>query len=343
MCIYDIYGPCSCPHGRCYTILAQAFAVGSFVTSTMALTSCFYVSVRPIPLENEIEFPKEGFGWLSRQMKVMEPPSYGQQCVFYSSNEREQYFDSMWNSGFAMALISVVLGSIAMSIILCTCCVAFEMRMFDGLFWTCMICFVAQALTFLSWGSTLCTGELDMECSWASGTGMNLSAAMMWIWAANMVKSFPEALPPPKRNRNKNKRNDGNNDDDDGMGDVYLNNRNDRRDGNANDEDEYYDEYDDQYDGDGDGYYDDDGNWIENEYNTDQGDNNENSDEYEGYDDYDGGYSGAVYDDYDNNENSDEMKNKNDDDDSDDDSDDSSSSSEEEVPVKKSKKSKKKT
>mmetsp|Transcript_10900 Transcript_10900/g.27620 ORF Transcript_10900/g.27620 Transcript_10900/m.27620 type:complete len:288 (-) Transcript_10900:1635-2498(-) len=226
MCIYDVYGPCSCPHGRCFTILAQGFAIGSWITSMLALTSCFYVSVRPIPEEGEIEEPKEGFGWMSRQIAVMQEPAYGKQCVWYTAEERSLYFDSMWNAGFAMALIACILGLVVMSTVLCTCCVAFQLPTFDGLFWTCTICFVAQCLSFLSWGSELCD---EYECTWSSGTGMNLTAAMMWVWAANMIKSFPEALPPRTRG---NRRNRGQGDDDDDDDDDEDSN-------NDDDEDDY--------------------------------------------------------------------------------------------------------
>lgn len=299
MCIYDVYGPCSCPHGRCFTVLAQFFAVGSWVTSMMALTSCFYVSVRPIPEEGMPEMPKEGFGWISRQIEVMEPPAYGKQCTWYTAEERALYFDSMWNAGFAMSVITVLLGLVVMSIVLCTCCVAFQVPTFDGLFWTCAICFVAQALTFLSWGSELCE---EMECTWSSGTGMNLTAAMMWVWAANMIKSFPEALPPRTRGGPENRGDTNYDDDDDGRGDVYLSNRSmnpDETTGRGGDgiyRGDEYGEWDNDNDSDqGDGYYDEDGNWIAN-------DSSYNHDSYDDYDD--------EYDDEDNYDNSKSKKKK---------------------------------
>jgi len=298
--IYDVYGPCSCPHGRCFTVLAQSFAIASWIFSVIAFTSCFYVFVRPIPQEGQPEMPKEGFGWITRQIKVMEPPAYGKQCAWYSREERDEYFDSMWNAGFAMAAISVTLGGVVMSLVLCTCCVAFQLPAFDGLFWTCMICFVAQALTFLSWGSELCD---NMECTWSSGTGMNLTAAMMWVWAANMIKSFPEALPPRKRRsgRDRERGYDDDDDDDDGAGDVYLSNRN----LSVNDDQYYQDEqYDDQGDWDNNdqGYYDEDGNWVD-KYDEDDGsgyygNDNDNNGYYDN-EDGNGGGGGYAYNDYD--------------------------------------------
>lgn len=181
----------SCPHGRCFTVLAQCFTVSSWVSSFLAVTSCFYMYVRPIPAEGEPEQPKEGFGFLARQAKLQEPPSYSE-CVYWDGEETDDYFDSMWIAGKAMGIIAVGVGFIVMCIVMCTCCVAYQLPTFDGLFWTCMFCFAAQCLSFLSWGSDLCD---DMECTWAPGSGTNISAAMLWIWAANMVKSFPEALP----------------------------------------------------------------------------------------------------------------------------------------------------
>jgi len=312
MCIYDVYGPFSCPHGRCFTVLAQAFAVGAWITSMMALTSCYYISVRPIPEEGAPEMPKEGFGWISRQIEVMEPPAYGKHCTWYTAEERSLYFDSMWNAGFAMAVLSVVLGLVVMSITLCTCCVAFQLPTFDGLFWTCVICFVAQALTFLSWGSELCD---EMECTWSSGTGMNLTAAMMWVWAANMIKSFPEALPPRKRGNRRRDNDEGDEDDDEGAGDVYLSNRNAAPDESGADDGLYRDDDYDDWDNanardDGDGYYDEDGNWVANdpsshyesndEFDTSKKGGNNSAGGYSDYDKEDGGSDWAGESDADN-------------------------------------------
>jgi len=274
--------------------LAQAFAVGAWITSMLALTSCFYVSVRPIPEEGMPELPTEGFGWMSRQIEVNEPPAYGKQCAWYTAEERRLYFDSMWNAGFAMALITVLVGVVVMSTVLCTCCVAFQLPTFDGLFWTCTVCFVAQCLSFLTWGSELCTSG-EMECTWSSGTGMNLTAAMMWVWAANMIKSFPEALPARTRGRH----HVGEDGDHDG-GDVYLSNTN-LDNTNRSDvyrEDEYGESYYEEGGQDnGDGYYDEEGNWINNETSYhDRYDDN--------YDDFDGQkgsmHSNSGYSDYDN-------------------------------------------
>jgi hypothetical protein len=229
----------------------------------MAITSCFYIYVRPIPEEGQPELPREGFGYISRQVGVMEPPSY-RECVFYSGDEKEEYFDSMWRAGKAMSLMACGIGGIVMCIVLCTCCVAFQLPTFDGLFWTCMFCFVAQALTFLSWGSELCD---EYECTWSSGTGMNLTAAMLWVWAGNMIKSFPEALPPRGRGRRKPVYQN------DDMGDEdspYLYPNRDER----GFEDEYGEEDTWQNDGQNDGeYYDDydDGQYEEGDEGYDDG------------------------------------------------------------------------
>mmetsp|Transcript_5312 Transcript_5312/g.11149 ORF Transcript_5312/g.11149 Transcript_5312/m.11149 type:complete len:635 (+) Transcript_5312:1093-2997(+) len=279
MCIYDVYGPCSCPHGRCFTFLAQCFVIAAWVTSVVSMTSCFYVYVRPIPEEGMPEMPREGFGWISRQVKVKEPPSYGKQCAFYSAEERGEYFDAMWNTGFAMSVLAVAIGLVVMSIVMCTCCVAFKLQTFDGLFWTSTICVVAQGLTFLSWGSQLCD---EMECTWSAGTGTNMTAAMMWLWAANMIKSFPEALPPRKRRRRRDDENGYDDDeDDDGGGDVYLNTRNGSY--RESSEDDYdhsgsYRERGSYGEEDEGGYYDEDGNWVaDDNYYSDNNNNNNNN------------------------------------------------------------------
>lgn len=127
---------------------------------------------------------------------------------------------------------------------------AFQLPTFDGLFWTCMVCFVAQSLTFLAWGSDLCD---EYECTWSSGTGMNVTAALLWIWAGNMIKSFPEALPPSGRGRRKPIYDDGEYDDDDYDPDVHF----------QDDVDMQADQYDDYeyngYDDGADAYADDNG------------------------------------------------------------------------------------
>jgi len=235
----------------------------------MAITSCFYMYVRPIPAEFAPQLPRTGFGYISRQVKVLEPPNY-QQCVFWDSAEKQEYFDSMWRAGKAMSLLACTIGGIVMGIMICTCCVAFQLPTFEGLFWTCMFCFVAQALTFLSWGSTLCN---DYECTWSSGTGMNITAAMLWVWAANMIKSFPEALPPRGRGRKPPLYDDrGEPYAAGGFEDEYDY---DGEEGDFENDGEYYDDYDDEY-------YDD----PDQEYYDDQEDNHE--EEPEGYIDAEG-------------------------------------------------------
>lgn len=198
--------------------------------------------VRPIPEEGEPELPREGFGYIARQIKVMEPPNY-RQCVFWEADEKDLYFDDMWRAGKAMSLLAVGIGAIVMIVVSCTCCVAFQLPTFDGLFWTCMFCFVAQALTFLAWGSDLCE---EYECTWSSGTGMNITAAMLWVWAANMIKSFPEALPPRSRGRKKPVYDDGQNTGPyaDGTWDDEYDY--DGEEGEFENDGEYYDDYDDE-------------------------------------------------------------------------------------------------
>ncbi len=260
--------------------------------------------MRPIPEEGEPEMPRVGLGYISRQIGVMEPPVY-RQCTWYDPGEKDDFFqgDGMWNAGKAMSFLAAGVGFVVMCVVLCTCCVAFELPTFDGLFWTCLLCFVAQCLTFLSWGSELCD---EYECTWASGTGMNITAAMLWLWAANMIKSFPEALPPRSRTRRPGKRRPTNADDenmDDEDSPYLASNRGGFQDDNNNEGDEfnewggdddgmnnngheqgYYDENGDWHEPDEpQGYYDDDGNWYD--YNNTHDENTK------GYHDNDGNAS----------------------------------------------------
>ena len=226
-----------------------------------ALMSCFYMLVRPIPEEGEPEQPREGFGYLSRQAAIGEPPSYSS-CSWWDSRDADDYFDGMWTAGKAMSFLAVIVGFIVMCITLCTCCVAFQLPTFEGLFWTAMFCFAAQCLTFLSWGTDMCD---EMECTWAPGSGTQISAAMLWLWAANMLKSFPEALPP----RHRGQRGDMYEDDDEYYDDSpYLNRPGgfddeygEEEEWGPNEEPEYYDdegEYYNDQDYDNRGYSEDD-------------------------------------------------------------------------------------
>jgi len=257
--------------------------------------------VRPIPAEGEPEQPKEGFGFLSRQAKLQEPPSYSE-CVYWDGEESDVYFDSMWKAGKAMGIIAVGVGFIVLCIVMCTCCVAYQLPTFDGLFWTCMFCFAAQCLSFLSWGSDLCD---DMDCTWAPGAGTNVSAAMLWIWAANMVKSFPEALPA----RGRGQRGATYEDDDEYYEDSpYL------EDPNGGYDDEYYDYGDEEswtpeqeyYD---DGYDDSTYDGYEDQSYDDQTAANSKYDEYNEDQNGGEGYDGETYqeDDYTQDQDGDEQ------------------------------------
>ncbi len=231
--------------------------------------------VRPIPEEGQPELPREGFGYISRQVGVLEPPNY-RQCTFWNMDEKDRYFDAMWNAGKAMSLLACIIGGVVMGIVMCTCCVAFQLPTFEGLFWTCMFCFVAQALTFLAWGSDLCD---EYECTWSSGTGMNITAAMLWVWAANMIKSFPEALPP----RGRGKRQPIYDNADPYAAGQFDDEYDDYEEGEFQNDGEYYDDYDNEdYDDPDQEYYDD-----QDGYDQDGYDDHETYDDHDDYDDGD--------------------------------------------------------
>jgi hypothetical protein len=77
--------------------------------------------VRPVPEEGLPEAPREGFGYISRGVAVLEPASY-KECVFYSKDEMTEYFDSdsMWRAGKAMSMLATGVGFIVMCTIMCT-------------------------------------------------------------------------------------------------------------------------------------------------------------------------------------------------------------------------------
>jgi hypothetical protein len=161
-----------------------------------------------------------------------------------------------------------------------SCCVAFQLPTFDGLFWTCMFCFVAQALTFLTWGSQLCD---DLECSWSSGSASAITASLMWVWAGNMIKSFPEALPPRGRGRRKTP---DYNDDDMDMQDEDTPYRNHPRSRDVY-EDEYDEDEEDVVDFQDDNQYHDDDGYDDRGYDDGYDD--------QGYPQDEGGYDDQGY------------------------------------------------
>lgn len=87
----------------------------------MSITSCFYVYVRPIPEEGQVEYQREGFGYISRQVAVKEPAAYTQ-CAWYTKSEMDEFFsgDSMWAAGKAMSFLAMLIGFIVMCTVLCT-------------------------------------------------------------------------------------------------------------------------------------------------------------------------------------------------------------------------------
>jgi hypothetical protein len=101
--------------------MTQCFTIAAFVTSVMAITSCAAMYVRPIPEEGLPEAPRVGFGFISREIGVLEPASY-QGCVFYSKDEIVDYFegDSVWKVAKAMGMLTTGVGFLVMSTIMCT-------------------------------------------------------------------------------------------------------------------------------------------------------------------------------------------------------------------------------
>jgi hypothetical protein len=101
--------------------MTQCFTIGAFITSVMAITGCAAMYVRPIPEEGLPEAPRVGFGFISREVAVLEPANY-QGCVFYSQDEMGDYFDgdSVWRAGKAMSMMATGVGFIVMSTIMCT-------------------------------------------------------------------------------------------------------------------------------------------------------------------------------------------------------------------------------
>ncbi|CAB9498667.1 expressed unknown protein [Seminavis robusta] len=195
-CVFDLRRPCSCPHGKCYTIMAVILAVVAFVSGIFSIRHCFFFQVQLQNLETgePIEFTMRGYGYFSREIEPGEEPDY-QNCRAYTVLEEQETFNDWWfHYGQFFNTLALALGGLGMLIIATTCCLAFHTHMFEKLLlWIYLLAAIFQGLGFLGFGTNFCSTHI---CKIGPGTAMAISAFFMWLTVANTVKSTPEALPP---------------------------------------------------------------------------------------------------------------------------------------------------
>lgn len=176
--------------------MAVAVAIGAFVSGVFSVRSCFFFQVQ---LDNEltgepIEETMRGYGYFSREVEIGEDPDYDS-CIAYTPEELKDTFNDWWfKYGQFFATLALALGGLGMLIICTMCCLAFHLHMFEKLLlWIYLLAAICQGLAFFGFGTHFAKENI---CKVGPGTGMAISAFMMWLTVANTVKSTPEALPP---------------------------------------------------------------------------------------------------------------------------------------------------
>jgi hypothetical protein len=116
---------------------------------------------------------------------------YESSCQPYNEgwNRFPEALGPMHMAARAFAILAVVFGVIAMIISWCMCCIACDIRFFNGLGITYGCIAVFQVLAFLFFGADLCKKH---ECAFASAAGLNIAAIVLWA-----VASFMSFLVPP--------------------------------------------------------------------------------------------------------------------------------------------------
>ena len=132
---------------------------------------------------------------MSREVAVGESPDF-KQCVWYTREERQEYFDgdAMWKTGKALSMLAAIVGFGIVCGILCTSCVLFRLPILNVFCYGCIVCCVLQMSAFVSLGSDFCN---TYECTWSAGMGMSLVAAILWIASAVVIKAGLTLCPIP--------------------------------------------------------------------------------------------------------------------------------------------------
>ena len=201
-CIFEIHAPCSFPHGIWFSLVSIGFTLVAWIFAITTLRNCNYMTVT-VGEEDDEEYTY-GIGLLRYRPITRAFGTTTSYCTKYSEEDKNfdiDYIDHpLWKVGVAMSSLTIVFGIIILVFTGSTSCISYNLSIFSIFFYLSMICFVTQTLVFLVWGNDkLCDKTQHLVCKFGKGCATNIFAACLWLWAANMIKSFPEYLPPRTR------------------------------------------------------------------------------------------------------------------------------------------------
>ena len=199
-------------HGIWFSLVSQGFTLLAWIFAIATLRNCNYMTVT-VGEDNEDEEFVYGIG-LIRYRTITTRRTFGtttrstSYCTRYSEDDVNfdiYYVDHpLWKLGVAMSSLTILLGIILLFFALSTSCISYNnLRIFSIFFYLSVICFIIQTLIFLVWANDkLCDKTNNHQvCKFGKGTATNIFASCLWLWVANMIKSFPEYLPPRRTAR----------------------------------------------------------------------------------------------------------------------------------------------
>jgi hypothetical protein len=172
--------------------------------SVLGWSLCDFASVN-LP-ENEIGLMegRVGFGMFSRDGLRSELPwSHHQSdhsyysddhfiCVPYRQAEKDALFDAAWRAGGAMAIISSILGFLAMVLALSATCIQFEPAFFKALGVLLMASGLFSALSFVWFVTDVCS---KYDCEYSVEAGLTTGACIFFL-ISGICSMF---ITPPSR------------------------------------------------------------------------------------------------------------------------------------------------
>jgi len=165
--------------------LIALFSSTGVVFSVVGWSLCQFVLVTLPPDTVTLLEGTVGFGMFLREGTLEEWQSWADDdsfsslyCVEYSNSEKSDLWDAAWKSGFAMAIISTVIASIAAIAAFTTTCRTYEPIFFKGLGLSLIVSGVFSALSFVWLATDLC---FTYYCEYSIGADMTTGACILFF------------------------------------------------------------------------------------------------------------------------------------------------------------------
>lgn len=179
--------------------LIALFSSTGVVFSVVGWSLCQFVLVTLPPDTVGLLEGTVGFGMFLREGTLEEWQSWADDdsfsslyCVEYSNSEKSNLWDAAWKSGFAMAIISTVIASIAAIAAFTTTCRTYEPIFFKGLGLSLIVSGVFSALSFVWLATDLC---YTYYCEYSIGAGMTTGACILFFCSGLCAMFVRPSLP----------------------------------------------------------------------------------------------------------------------------------------------------